>query len=66
MEGGLDMVVKGNVISCDECGRQMSMPMEVEAGGKQSLDERVRAHAIEQGWTNTDQGHVCPEHRSEA
>lgn len=66
VKGGLDMTVKGNVISCDECGRQMSMPMEAGAGGKQSLDERVRAHAAEQGWTSTDQGHLCPEHGAQA
>jgi hypothetical protein len=39
------MAIKGNVISCDECGRQISMPMDLEPGGKQSLDERVRTNA---------------------
>jgi hypothetical protein len=39
------MTVEGNVISCDECGRQISMPMELEPEGKQSLDERVRVHS---------------------
>ena len=56
------MTIKGNVISCDECGRQISMPMELEPGGKQSLDERVRDFAAEEGWTYADQGHFCPEH----
>ena len=55
------MAVKGNVISCDVCGRQISMPMEPGAGGKQSLDERVRDHATEQGWAYTDQRHICPQ-----
>ena len=55
------MAIKGNVISCDECGRQISMPMDLEPGGKQSLDERVRDHATEEGWTYTDQRHICPE-----
>ena len=56
------MTIKGNVISCDECGRQISMPMELESGGKQSLDERVRDYAAQEGWTYTDQGHFCPVH----
>jgi hypothetical protein len=56
------VTIKGNVISCDECGRQISMPMEPEPGGKQSLDERVRVDAAQEGWTYTDQRHVCPEH----
>lgn len=58
------MAIKGNVILCDECGRQISMPMELVPGGKQSLDERVRAYAIEKGWIYTDQRHICPEHKS--
>jgi len=58
------MAIKGNVILCEECGRQISMPMELEPGGKQSLDERVRAYAIEKGWISTDRRHICPEHNS--
>jgi hypothetical protein len=53
------MAIKGNVITCDECGRQISMPMESGAEGKQSLDQRVRDHVIQEGWT-TDQRHMCP------
>jgi hypothetical protein len=59
------MAIKGNVISCDECGRQISMPMEPEPGGKQSLDERVRVQATQEGWVYTDQRHICPDHNSE-
>jgi hypothetical protein len=55
------MAIKGNVVSCDECGRQISMPMELERGGKQSLDERVRIHAAQEGWAYTDQRHICPD-----
>jgi hypothetical protein len=58
------MTVKGNVISCDECGRQISMPMESESGGKQSLDERAREHATREGWKQTDGTHLCPDHGS--
>jgi hypothetical protein len=56
------VTIRGNVISCDECGRQISMPMELEPGGKRSLDERVRDYAAQEGWTYTGQGHFCPEH----
>jgi hypothetical protein len=54
-------VVKGNVIFCDECKRQMSMPMEIGAGGKQSLDERVRAWAAVGGWAFAEGKDYCPE-----
>jgi hypothetical protein len=57
------MTVKGNVISCDECGRQISMPMELGAGSKRSLDERVRTWAAnEAGWGHTGRGDFCPDH----
>jgi hypothetical protein len=59
------MDIKGNVISCDECGRQISTTMVLESAGKQSLDERVRAHATEKRWTYSDQWHICPERNSE-
>ena len=35
------MTIKGNVMVCDECRRQVSMPMERESAAKQSLNERV-------------------------
>jgi hypothetical protein len=60
------MAIKGNVISCDECGRQFSMPMEPGFEGKQSLDARVRVHAAQEGWTCTDQRHICLDHALEA
>ena len=53
------MTVKGNVMLCDTCGRQVSMPMERGVGHKQSLDERVRSYAEEQGWEHTEQGDRC-------
>jgi hypothetical protein len=57
------MTTKGNVISCDDCGRQLSLPMgEANLVGKQSLDQRVRDYALQEGWTVTDQGHLCPDH----
>ena len=59
------MAIKGNVISCDECGRQISMPMELEPDGKRSLDERVRVHSAQEGWTHADQRHLCPDHTLE-
>ena len=55
------MTVKGNVMLCDACGRQVSMPMERGVGHKQSLNERVRTYAEEQGWKHTEQGDLCPE-----
>jgi hypothetical protein len=54
------MAIAGNVISCDECGRQMSMPMEREPADKLSLEERVRAYALEQGWTCAYGVDFCP------
>ena len=54
------MTIAGNVISCDECGRQMSLSTEPQPTGKQSLDERVRAYALEQGWTSVDGHDFCP------
>ena len=54
------MASNGNVISCDECGRQMSMPMDSGGGGKESLDERVRAFAIGRGWTCGYGVDFCP------
>jgi hypothetical protein len=53
------MAIRGNVIWCDECGCQISMPMEWE-GGKRSLDERVRAFAIGQGWICGNGVDFCP------
>jgi hypothetical protein len=47
---------------CDECGRQISMPMERGAGAKQSLNERVRAYAVKLGWQHTVQMDLCPDH----
>jgi hypothetical protein len=54
------MTIKGNVMLCDVCGRQVSMPMERGVGHKQSLDERVRSYAQEQGWQHTEQADRCP------
>jgi hypothetical protein len=56
--------IAGNVISCDECGRQMSMPMERDPATKDSLEARVRAYAVEQGWTCAYGLDFCP--RAEA
>jgi hypothetical protein len=55
------VTVKGNVMLCDACGRQVSMPMERGAGHKQSLNERVRTYAEEQGWKHAEQGDLCPD-----
>jgi hypothetical protein len=57
------MTIKGNVMVCDECGRQISMPMERDAGARQSLNERVRAHAEALGWRHAGQRDSCPDHR---
>jgi hypothetical protein len=57
----LVMAVAGNAISCDECGRQMSMPMQGEAAGPPSLEKRVRAYAIERGWTCAYGVDFCPQ-----
>jgi hypothetical protein len=54
------MAVNGNVITCDECGRQMSMPMESDFVEKESLENRVRAYAISQGWTSGYGVDFCP------
>jgi hypothetical protein len=56
------MTIKGNVLVCDECGRQVSMPMQRGAGAKQSLDARVRVHAEERGWQHAGQLDFCPDH----
>jgi hypothetical protein len=57
------MSIKGNVVSCDACGRQVSMPMELGGGSKCSLDQRVRVYAVEeQGWRHTAQGDFCSDH----
>jgi hypothetical protein len=54
------MAIAGNVISCDECGRQISMPMAREPAGKLSLEERVRTYALSQGWTCAYGVDFCP------
>jgi hypothetical protein len=56
------VAIQGNVLICDECGRQVSMPMERAAGAKQSLTERVRSHAEALGWRNAGQLDFCPDH----
>jgi hypothetical protein len=57
------MTTKGNVISCDNCGRQLSLPTgEANLQGKQSLDQSVRDYALGEGWKLTDQSHLCPDH----
>jgi hypothetical protein len=45
------MTIEGNVISCDACGRQISMPMKLQPEGKQpegkqSLDAQVCKWAV--------------------
>jgi hypothetical protein len=55
------VTIKGNVVRCDACGRQVSMPMERGARHKRSLDERVRSYALEQGWQHTEQVDLCPD-----
>jgi len=55
------MAIKGNVMVCDACGRQISMPMDQGGGSKQSLTARVRSFAEEQGWQHTEQRDLCPE-----
>jgi hypothetical protein len=59
------MTIKGNVLVCDECGRQVSMPMQRDAGAKESLDARVRVHAVELGWQHAGQLDSCPDHVGE-
>jgi hypothetical protein len=59
------VAIAGNVTTCDDCGRQLSMPMEPD-GSKESLDERVRSFAVEVGWRHTDHGDFCPDHMLEA
>jgi hypothetical protein len=57
------VTVRGNVVACDRCGRQIGMPMEAQSGGKQSLDALVLEWAAgEEGWRHTDQGDFCPDH----
>ena len=55
------VTIKGNVMVCDACGRQVSMPMDQGGGSKQSLDARVRSYAQELGWMHTEQTDLCPE-----
>jgi hypothetical protein len=63
----LDYVtIRGNVMVCDECGRQVSMPMGQKDGGKQSLDERVRSYAAELSWRRFEGEDSCPDHQEEA
>ena len=50
------MAVKGNVISCDECGRQVSMPMELEPDGKRSLGGVAQTERVGQGDRARDRG----------
>jgi hypothetical protein len=57
------MTIKGNVMVCNACGRQVSMPMEHRTRHKQSLDEQVRSYALEQGWELTQEADTCPEDR---
>ena len=60
------MTVRGNVVACDRCGRQIGMPMEAQSGGKQSLDAQVLEWAASKGGgRHTDQGDFCPDHISE-
>jgi hypothetical protein len=56
------MTIRGNVMVCDECGRQVSMPMLGTAGAKQSLNERVRSYTEALGWRRTVQRDLCPDH----
>jgi hypothetical protein len=59
--------VHGNVMVCDNCGRQVSMPMEQGSSHKQTLTARVREHFITRdGWQQTEQGVFCPDHMVEA
>ena len=55
------MASNGNVMVCEGRGRQLSMPSEHGASHKQSLNERVRSYAQEQGWNHTEEGDFCPE-----
>jgi hypothetical protein len=61
------MTIEGNVISCDACGRQVSMPMKSQhSKGTQSLDAQVCKWAVgEKGWNRNNQGDFCPDHMSE-
>jgi hypothetical protein len=55
------MTIKGNVISCEECGRQMSVPMEPDSS-KESLEDRARRFAADEGWGHTNREDYCPVH----
>jgi hypothetical protein len=59
------MTIRGNVMVCDQCGRQVSMRMEGTAGAKQSLNERVRSYAEALGWHKAGQRDLCPDHEGE-
>jgi hypothetical protein len=55
------MTIKGNVISCEECGRQMSVPMEPDSS-KESIEDRARRFAADEGWGHTNREDYCPIH----
>jgi uncharacterized protein CbrC (UPF0167 family) len=61
------MTIKGNVVTCDECGRQIGVPMEAKTGGQRPLDQRVCDWAVgDAGGAHTYQGDLCPDHLLEA
>ena len=59
------MTVKGNVISCDSCGQQLSMLTALKHAGKRDLEEGARAYAAGWGWGHTAEGDYCPDHKVE-
>jgi hypothetical protein len=60
------VAVKANVVSCDSCGQQLSMPIALKHAGRRDLEEGARAHAAGWGWECALGGDFCPVHRMAA
>jgi hypothetical protein len=58
------MGVAGNVVTCDKCGRQWSIPLDVDDGKNGSRDEQVREIAETLGWTFVGSDARCPYEQS--
>jgi hypothetical protein len=57
------VTVKGNVVSCDTCGQQLSMLTALKHAAKCDLEDGARAYAAGWGWDYTPEGDYCPDHR---
>jgi hypothetical protein len=64
--GYIAWVVKANVVLCDSCGQQLSMPVALKHAGRRDLEDGARAHAAGWGWECSAGGDFCPVHRMAA